>query len=89
MNGGKKPMDRFQELSEQIKILKTAREILKEKYDASEFHKKKEKFPQTPIPPTPQDGEIYKLLTAIQQLDKYIKEMQDEQFKVLRDEEAK
>ena len=82
-------MDRFQELSEQIKILKTAREILKEKYDASEFHKKKEKFPQTPIPPTPQDGEIYKLLTAIQQLDKYIKEMQDEQFKVLRDEEAK
>jgi hypothetical protein len=89
MNGGKKPMDRFQELSEQIKILKTAREILKEKYDASEFHKKKEKFPQTPIPPTPQDGEIYKLLTAIQQLDKYIKEMQDEQFKVLRDEEQK
>ena len=82
-------MDRFQELSEQIKILKTAREILQEKYDASEFHKKKEKFPQTPIPPTPQDGEIYKLLTAIQQLDKYIKEMQDEQFKVLRDEEQK
>ena len=82
-------MDRFQELSEQIKILKTAREILKEKYDASEFHKKKEKFPQTPIPPTPQDGEIYDLLTAIQQLDKYIKEMQDEQFKVLRDEEQK
>ena len=82
-------MDQFQELSEQIKILKTAREILKKKYDASEFHKKKEKFPQTPIPPTPQDGEIYKLLTAIQQLDKYIKEMQDEQFKVLRDEEAK
>jgi hypothetical protein len=89
MNGGKKPMDRFQELSEQIKILMTAREILKEKYDASEFHKKKEKFPQTPIPPTPQDGEIYKLLTAIQQLDKYIKELQDEQFKVLRDEEQK
>jgi len=80
-------MDRFQELSEQIKILKTAREILKKKYDASEFHKKKEKFPQTPIPPTPQDGEIYKLLTVIQQLDKYIKELQDEQFKVLRDEE--
>jgi hypothetical protein len=89
MNGGKKPMDRFQELSEQIKILKAAREILKEKYDTSEFHKKKEKYPQTPIPPTPQDGEIYKLLTAIQQLDKYIKELQDEQFKVLRDEEQK
>ncbi len=87
MIGGKKPMDRFQELSEQIKTLKSAREILKKKYDASDFHKRKEKFPQTPIPPTPQDGEIYKLLTVIQQLDKYIKELQDEQFKVLRDEE--
>ncbi|HVQ00429.1 MAG TPA: hypothetical protein VMT57_02835 [Candidatus Thermoplasmatota archaeon] len=80
-------MNRFQELAEQIKILKTARDILKEKYDTSEFHKKKEKFPQTPTPPTPQDGEIYKLLTAIQQLDKYIKELQDEQFKVLKEEE--
>jgi hypothetical protein len=82
-------MNRFQEISEQIKTLKTARDILKEKYDRSEFHKKKEKFSQTPIPPTPQDGEIYKLLTAIQQLDKYIKELQDEQFKVLQEEERK
>jgi hypothetical protein len=80
-------MDRFQELSEQIKILKTAREILKKKYNASDFHKKKEEFPQTPVPTTPQDGEIYKLLTAIQQLDKYIKELQDDQFKALKDEE--
>jgi hypothetical protein len=89
MNGGKRPMDRFQELAEQIKTLKTARDILKEKYEASEFHKKKEEFPQTPIPTTPQDGDIYKLLTAIQQLDNYIKELQDEQFKVLRDEKRK
>jgi hypothetical protein len=89
VNGGKKHMNRFEEISDQIKILKAARDILKEKYDGSEFHRKKEKFPQTPIPPTSQDGEIYKLLTAIQQLDKYIKELQEEQFKVLREDEGK
>jgi hypothetical protein len=80
-------MNTFQEISEQIKTLKAARDILKEKYDASEFHKKKEKFPQTAVPSEPEDKEIYKLLTAIQQLDKYIKELQDEQFKVLKQED--
>jgi uncharacterized coiled-coil DUF342 family protein len=80
-------MNTFQEISEQIKTLKSARDILKEKYDASEYHKKKEKFPQTAVPSAPEDKEIYKLLTAIQQLEKYIKELQDEQFKVLKKEE--
>jgi hypothetical protein len=80
-------MNRFEEISDQIKTLKTARDFLKEKYDRSEFHQMKEKNPQTPTPPTAKDGEIYKLLTAIQQLEKYIKELQDEQFKVLQEEE--
>jgi hypothetical protein len=52
-----------------------------------DFHKKKEKFPQSAVPPAPEDGEILKLLTAIQQLDKYIKELQDMQLKVLKQDE--
>ena len=68
-------MNKFQEISEQIKNLKTARDFLKEK------------FPQSTVPSTPKDEEIYKLLTAIQQLDKYIKELQDAQFKALKQEE--
>ena len=79
-------MNKFQEISEQVKTLKTARDFLQEKYDASEFHKKKEKFPQSAVPSAPEDEEIYKLLTAIQQLDKYIKLLQDEQFKYLKQE---
>jgi hypothetical protein len=43
-------------------------------------------LPQSAVPPNPNDEEIYKLLTAIQQLDKYIKELQDAQFKVLKQE---
>ncbi len=46
-------MNKFQEISEKIKNLKTARDFLKEK------------FPQSAVPPTPKDEEIYKLLTAI------------------------
>jgi len=80
-------MNKFQEISEQIKCLKTARDFLQKKYDTSEFHKKKEQFPQSAVPPSPEDEEIYKLLTAIQQLDKFIKELQDMQFKVLKQEE--
>jgi len=80
-------MNKFSEISEQIKCLKTTRDFLKEKYDTSEFHKKKEKFPQSAVPSAPEDEEIYKLLTAIQQLDKYIKELQDMQLKVLQQEE--
>ncbi len=79
-------MNKFQELSDQIKVLIQARDFLKAKYEASEFHKRKEKYPQTAVPPGPHDGEIYKLLTAIQQLDKYIKELQEEQFHALKEE---
>ncbi len=80
-------MKKFHELSEQIKNLITTRDFLQEKYDASEFHKKKEEFPQSAVPPTPEDAEIYKLLTSIQQIDKYIKELQDLQLKLLKKEE--
>ncbi len=79
-------MNKFQELSDQIKTLIRARDLLKAKYEASDFHKRKEKFPQTAVPPGPHDGDIYKLLMAIQQLEKYIKELQDEQFHALKEE---
>jgi len=81
-------MNRFNEITEQIKILKDARDILHKRYESSEFHKKKEKYPQSPAPLSPKDEEILKLLSAIQQIDKYIKELQDEQFTLLKKEGA-
>jgi hypothetical protein len=80
-------MNQLNKITEHIKILKNARDILKEKYSVSEFHKKKEKHPQSAIPPSPKDEEVYKLLNAIQQLDKYVKELQDEQFELLKEQE--
>jgi curved DNA-binding protein CbpA len=77
-------MEKISELTEKIKILKQAREILKDEYKQSEFHKKKEASPQDLVPPSPEDKEIYRLLTAIQQLDFYIKKLQDEQFELLK-----
>jgi hypothetical protein len=78
-------MAKFSELNEKIKTLKDAREILQNEYKKSEFHKKKEANPQDIVPPSPEDGEIYKLLTAIQQLDVYIKKLQDKQFKIIKE----
>jgi hypothetical protein len=78
-------MEKFSELNEKIKTLKDAREILQNEYKKSEFHKKKEANPQDIVPPSPEDGEIYKLLTAIQQLDVYIKKLQDKQFKIIKE----
>jgi hypothetical protein len=37
----------------------------------------------------PEDEEIYKLLIAIQQLELYIKKLQDEQFKLIKEEDNK
>ena len=79
-------MEKISELTEKIKILKKAREILQDEYKQSEFHKKKEASPQDIVPPSPEDKEIYKLLTAIQQLDFFIKKLQDEQFEMLKKE---
>jgi len=77
-------MEKFGEIGEKIKILKNARDILQDEYSETEFHKKKEAHPHQTVPPSPQDEEIYKLLTAIRQLDFYVKKLQDEQFKILK-----
>ena len=78
-------MEKFSKLGEQIKTLKEAREILQNEYHKSEFHKKKEEHPQDTVPHSPEDEEIFKLLSVIQQLDVYIKKLQDEQFKILKE----
>ena len=80
-------MEKFSELGEKIKTLKKAREILHNEYTQSDFHKKKEANPQDIVPPSPKDEEIYKLLTAIQQLDIHIKKLQDEQYQILKENE--
>ena len=77
-------MEKFGEIGEKIKILKNARDILQDEYSETEFHKKKEAHPHQTVPPSPEDEEIYKLLTAIRQLDFYVKKLQDEQFKILK-----
>jgi hypothetical protein len=80
-------MQRFTEINEKIKTLKEARDILRNEYKQSEFHKKKEAHPHSSVPSSPKDEEIFKLLTAIRQLDFYIKKLQDEQFKILKEKE--
>lgn len=80
-------MSKLSIVSDKIKTLKDAREILKEEYSESEFHKKKEAHPQSTVPPSPEDEEIYKLLTAIQQLDFYVKKLQDKQLELLKEQE--
>jgi hypothetical protein len=77
------------ELSEKIKNLKIARDILHNEYTQTEYHKKKEEHPDSTIPPNPEDEEIYKLLTAIQQLEFYIKKFQDDQFQLIKEEDKK
>jgi hypothetical protein len=77
-------MNNLSELSEKIKILKMARDILQQEYSQSEFHKKKEAHPNSTVPSTPEDEKIYKLLNAIQQLKLHIKKLQDEQFELLK-----
>jgi len=81
-------MTELNEITEQIKTLKSARDILRERYENSEFHKTKEKHPHSAVPSSPEDEDIYKLLTAIQQLDKYVKELQDEQFALLKNKNS-
>ena len=79
-------MKKITEISEKIKVLKEARQILDDEYQQSDFHKKKEANPHELVPSSPNDEEVYKLLTAIQQLDVHIKKLQDEQFKILKNE---
>jgi len=79
-------MPELQEITDKIKFLKNARNILNEEYKQTEFHKKKEEHPQSTVPSDPEDEEIYKLLTAIRQLEYYIKKYQDEQFALIKEE---
>lgn len=80
-------MTELEEIREKVKTLKEAREILQEEYENSEFHKRREEHPQSSVPPSPEDEEIIKLLTALQQLDFYIKKFQDEQFDLIKEQE--
>ena len=80
-------MTNISQIGEKIKTLKTAREILHEEYSQSEFHKKKEASPDDTVPSSPEDEEIFKLLTAIQQLDFHVKKLQDEQFELLKEQD--
>lgn len=77
-------MYELNEITEKIKSLVAARDILQEEYTRSEFHRKKEANPDTTLPSEPEDKEIYKLLTAIQQLDAFIKRFQDIQLDLLK-----
>lgn len=79
-------MPELQELTEKIKILKDARNILDSEYKQTEFHKKKEEHPDSTVPSDPEDEDIYKLLTAIRQLEKYLKKYQDAQFILIKEE---
>ena len=80
-------MEELSELGKKIKALKNARDILQNEYSQSEFHKKKEAHSHSTVPSSPEDEEIFKLLTAIRQLDIYVKKLQDEQFEVLKSHE--
>jgi len=80
-------MEELSKIGEKIKILKEAREILQKEYSQTEFHKKKEANPDDIVPPSPEDEEIFKLLNAIHQLDVYVKKLQDEQFRILKENE--
>ena len=80
-------MSRLTEVTDQIKTIQHARDILRGYYESTDFHKKKEVNPDTAVPSAPEDEEVYKLLTAIQQLDNYVKRLQDEQFQLLKQEE--
>ena len=80
-------MTDLNEINEKIKHLKISRDILHIEYSKSEFHRKKEEHPDSTIPSRPEDEEIYKLLTAIQQLDFYIKKLQDVQFNLIKEGE--
>ena len=80
-------MSSISSITDDIKALKRARDLLRERYDNSEYHQKREIQPHSAVPPEPEDEEILKLLTAITQLEHYIKELQDEQFTLLKEQE--
>ena len=81
-------MPELQEITDKIKILKDAKHILNEEYKQTDFHKKKEENPDSTVPAEPEDEEIFKLLTAIRQIEHFIKKYQDEQFVLIKEESS-
>lgn len=77
-------MKDLERVRNKIKTLKEAKDILNEEYSKSDFHKKKELHPQSTVPSDPNDEDAIKLLTSINQLDTYIKKLQDEQFELIK-----
>ena len=77
-------MKKFTELSDRIKTLKSARKILNNEYENTDFHRKKVANPRESVPPAPEDEEAIRLLTTIQKIDQYIKKYQDEQLTILK-----
>jgi len=80
-------MSKLSEITENIETLQKAQNILQAYYETTEFHKKREKQVDSAVPPSPEDEDVFKLLTAIQQIEKYVKKLQDEQFEILQEQE--
>ncbi len=80
--------DSLTDITDKIKTLKEAKEILNQEYSKTEFHKKKEAHPHSSVPPLPEDEEIYKLLIAIRQIENHIKKFQDQQFELIKLQES-
>jgi hypothetical protein len=80
--------DSLTEITEKIKILKQAKDILSYEYSKTEYHKKKEDNPHSTVPPSPEDEEIYRLLIALRQIENYIKKFQEQQFDLIRLQET-
>lgn len=80
--------DSLKEITEKIKILKKAKEILSDEYSKTDFHKKKEAHPHSTVPSSPEDEEIYKLLIAIRQIENHIKKFQEQQFELIKHQES-
>jgi len=85
---GDESMSELSEISQNIETLQKAQAVLQSYYQKTEFHKQREHQADTAVPPSPDDEDVFKLLTAIQQIEKYVKKLQDEQFQLLQQEEA-
>jgi hypothetical protein len=77
----------IQMVNEKIGILKDAIHILDEEYKRTDFHKKKEENPDSAVPSNPDDEDAVKLLSAIRQIERYVKYFQDKQFELLKQQE--
>lgn len=77
----------IQNVNEKIHILKQAKDILRQEYQKTDFHKKREANPDSTVPSSPDDEEAINLLTAIRKIEEYIKKFQDDQFILLKQQD--